>query len=71
MLTKADYDKLVLMAFESLKRDIKDCEDFTVNDYNTIVAEQEKKKQVQNNYEVNSSESKKQSNTKTEKKEVK
>lgn len=44
MLTKSDYDKLVLMAFESLKRDIKDCEEYTVNDYNNILNEEKKRK---------------------------
>ena len=44
MLTKSDYDKLVLMAFESLKRDIKDCEEYTVSDYNNILNEEKKRK---------------------------
>lgn len=47
MLDKLGYNKLVLMAFESLKREIKDCEDYTINDYNSILQEEEKKRAAQ------------------------
>ena len=52
MLDKLDYDKLVLMAFESLKRDIKDCEDYTVRDYNSILDEENKRKVAQQKAEL-------------------
>ena len=69
MLTKSDYDKLVLMAFEALKRDIKDCEEYTVNDYNSII-EQERKKNSQN-VQTPNTQTPKQPNVKPEKKEEK
>lgn len=42
MLTELDYHRLVLTAFESLKREIKDCEDYTIDKYNEIIKAQQK-----------------------------
>lgn len=44
-----DYDLLVLRAFEALKREISEAEQYTVNHYNTIVQQQQdeaKKKEL-------------------------
>lgn len=45
MLTKLDYYKLVLVGLESLEREIKDCREFTVSEYNNIVRAEEAAKQ--------------------------
>lgn len=47
MLTKLDYYKLVLVGLESLEREIKDCREFTVSEYNNIVRAEEAAKQQQ------------------------
>lgn len=52
MIDKLDYDKLVLLAFESLKREIKDCEDYTIRDHNTILEEENKRKVAQQKAEL-------------------
>ena len=46
MLTKQDYDKIVLAALESLERDIQDCKQFTVADYNASVEAEQKEMQA-------------------------
>lgn len=47
MLTKLDYYKLVLVGLESLEREIKDCREFTVSEYNAIIKSQEDAKAAQ------------------------
>lgn len=46
MLQLTDYDRLVLLAFESLRREIKDAEDYTIAHYNKLVADRETSEQV-------------------------
>ena len=40
MLTITDYDLLVLRAFEALKREINEAEQYTVNHYNNLMKPQ-------------------------------
>lgn len=40
MLTKLEYYKFVLTAFESMEREIQDCKEFTINEYNALVEQQ-------------------------------
>ncbi|WP_300924656.1 hypothetical protein [uncultured Clostridium sp.] len=63
MLTTIDYDLLILRSFEALKREIDEAEQYTIQHYNQLVAQQKKAKE-QNNVQQVSTEDKPKATTK-------
>lgn len=59
MLTKLDYYRLVVEGFKSLRRDIDEAEQFTVNEHNALLQQMQQQEEQNKQAEVQVNETEK------------